>query len=216
MRRRWSLAAPLVSLSLLAAMALPAGATAAVAEFLPSPAKGTTFKGTFGKDELQVKGGNTTKCEKGRISGEITSQTAIKVTIDREGCKALGFTGNTPGDATGVELFEAGGELCTLSKAAKTVGLLVKLPTTVIEVPTAKLKIEIKGSLIGEVTSINKSQVASEVVYTQKEGKQSIEKCEGGAAQLLLVKETEGEFKQAGMAARDALEYAKAIEVMSA
>ena len=213
MRRLWNLFVPLAALSLFTIAALAASATAALPEFLPG--KGTTFKGSLGKNELQVKGGGITKCEAGKVSGEITGPKAVTATVTREGCKALGFNANTPGDATGVELFATTGELCTLNKVAKSVGLLIKLPTTTIEVPTAKQKIQITGSLIGEVNPVNKSQTTGELVFTQKEGVPGLEKCEGQPAAILLVKEGEGEFKAAGMSMTMRLEYVKATEVMA-
>jgi hypothetical protein len=213
MRRIWTLVLSSAVLSMLAIMALATSAMAALPEFLPVVS--TTFKGSFGKNELQIKGSGSTKCETGKISGEITGAKIVNATIAREGCKAVGFSANTPGDATGVELFATSGEVCTLNKAAKTTGILVKVPQTVIEVPTAKQKLEIKGSLIGEVKPLNKSQTTGELVFTQKEGVQGIIKCEGGSEQFLLVKEAEKEFKQAAMEMTESFVYAKAVEVMA-
>jgi hypothetical protein len=207
--------ATIVGLLALAAIA-SASAFAVAPEFLPNPAKGTTFKGTSGKGELQIKGGGTIKCESDTSTGEITGQKALTATVTFKECKALGFAANSAGDASGVILTALSGELCELAKASKTVGADLTLPANVvIEVPVAKQKIEVKGSVIGEIKPVGKKQSTGELVFTQKEGVQVPTKCEGGAEQILLAKEAEKEFKQAGEATTESLTFSKEIEVTS-
>lgn len=190
---------------------------AAAPEFLPNPAAGTTFTGSSGEGELQIKGGGTIKCKKDTSAGEITGQKAISATVKFEECKAIGFAANTSGDASGVILTSLSGELCELSKASKNVGAVLTLPANVvIEVPTVKQKIEVKGSVIGEIKPVAKKQKTGELVFTQKEGVQGQLKCEGGTEKVLLAKEAEKEFKQAGEQTSEALTFSKEIEVTSA
>jgi hypothetical protein len=82
-------------------------------------------------------------------------------------------------------------------------------------VPTAKQKIEVKGSIIGTVSPVNSSQTTGTVTFTQKEGTPGIEKCEGTAAAVLLAKEAEKEFKPSGEETVESLEFSKAVEVMA-
>jgi hypothetical protein len=195
-----------------------ASAFAVAPEFLPNPAKGTTFTGTSGAGELQIKGGGTIKCSSDKSTGEITGQKAIKATVTFEGCKAIGFAANTASDLPGVILTELTGELCEIEKAKKLVGAKLTLPSTVIiEVPTAKQKIEVKGSVIGEVKPVGVKQSTGELVFTQKEGVQKPTKCEGDETEsILLAKEAEKAFKQAGEATTESLTFSKEIEVTSA
>lgn len=207
-----------VGAALLAVLALTAiaasSALAALPEFLPG--SGVTITGTSGKGALQIKGGGTIKCEKDVPLGEINGAKTAAIDVHFEGCKAIGFAANSVGDAAGVILVKGTGTLCYLSKAAKTVGLSVEVsPTLQIEVPTAKQKIEVKGTIIGEAKPVNSSKTTGEVVFTQKEGVPGIEKCEGVAAPVLLAKEAEKEFKPAGEETTEALTFSKAVELMA-
>jgi len=209
-----------VGAALLAVLALTAvvasSAVAALPEFLPS--SGVIIGGSSGAGELQIQGGGTVKCEKDKPLGEITGPKTATIDVHFEGCKALGFAANSVDDKAkaGVILVKGTALLCYLSKAAKTVGLLVTIsPKLEIEVPTAKTIITVEGSVIGEVKPINKSQTTGEVIFTQKEGKPGIEKCEGEAADVLLAKEGTGAFKVAGEKTTESLTFTPALEVMA-
>jgi hypothetical protein len=187
------------SATLLAGIAAPAS-TLALPEFLPNPeGLAITLSGTSGAGQLQIQGGGTVKCEKDKVLGELLTFTHLDINVHFEGCKAIGFQANSVGDSAGIILVKGLALLCYINKALKTVGLNVEVtPTLQIEVPTAHQKVEVKGKVIGEVKPVNVKQSTSEVVFTQKEGKPGIEKCEGEPAAVLLAKEAAKEFKPAG------------------
>jgi hypothetical protein len=213
MHRFMTVGATLISVLSLTAV-LAGSAIAALPEFLPGTE--STIGGTSGKSSWQIQGAGTIKCEKDKPLGKILGPKTAQFDIHYEGCKAVGFAANSPGDKAGVILVLYTGRLCPTSKASKTVGMVKEVsPTLVIEVPTAKQKIEVKGAVIGDVKPINKSQTTGELVFTQKEGKPGIEKCEGEAASVLLAKEAEKEFKPAGEEGVESLEYSSAVEVMA-
>ena len=209
-----------VGAALLAVLALTAvmasSAVAALPEFLPGSG---TFTGTSGKGELQIKGGGTIKCEKDKPLGTITGPKTASIDVHFEECKALGFAANSVDDKekAGVILVKGTATLCYLSAALKTVGLTVQIsPEPLeIEVPTAKQKILVKGTVIGEVKPVNKSQTTGEVTFTQKEGVPGLEKCEGTAAAQLLASEAGKEFKPAGEKTSESLVFSTAVEVMA-
>jgi hypothetical protein len=206
-------------LAVLALAALSCATALALPEFLPNPeGKSIQFWGNSGKGQLQIQGGGTVKCEGDNISGELLTLTHLYIDIDFLGCKAIGFAANSVADKAGVILAKGLGLLCYIFKLAKTVGLSVEVtPTLQIEVPTAKQKIEVKGSVIGEVKPVNLKHLSSEVVFTQKEGKPGIEKCEGQAAAVLLAKEGEKAFKPSGEETFERLEFLglQEVEVMA-
>jgi hypothetical protein len=204
-------------LAVLAFTAISSATALALPEFLPAPeGKGIKLGGTSGKGTLQIQGGGAVKCEADKILGELTTLTHATVDIHFEKCKAVGFEANSVSDEKGIILVKGLALLCYLSKASKTVGLSVEVtPTLQIEVPTVKQKIEVKGTVIGEVKPVNVKQTTGEVVFTQKEGKPGIEKCEGQAAAVLLGKEAEKEFKPAGEETVEKVEFSQAVEVMA-
>jgi hypothetical protein len=213
MRRSTTVGAALLASLTLTAIAA-GSALAALPEFLPG--SGVTIKGSSGKGQLQIQGGGTIKCEKDKPLGEIIGFKTATVDVHFEGCKAIGFAANSVGDTSGVILVRGVGTLCYLSKVSRIVGLLVEIaPTLQVEVPTAKQKIEVKGTVIGEVHPVNSSQTTGEVLFTQKEGKPGVTKCEGLSESVLLAKEAEKEFKQAGEETVESLEFSKAVEVMA-
>jgi hypothetical protein len=211
------------ALAMLALSALLSTSAYALPEFLPNPAgQGVTLGGgSNALVEVQIEGAGSIKCEKNKLLGELLTFTHLEVDIHLEGCKAIGFQANTPMDSPGVILTKGLALLCYLNKGLKTVGLAVEVtPTTIIEVPTAKQKLEITGTVIGEVKPVNVKKPTSEVVFIQKSGKPGIEKCEGAAAAVLLVKESTKAFKPAGVETTQFVEFFKGgkateVEVMA-
>jgi hypothetical protein len=204
-----------VFFALLSLAATTAGsALAALPESLPT--SGVTISGSSGKSGWQIQGGGTFKCEKDKPLGMLIGPKTWELDTHYEGCKALGFSANSPGDGAGVILMLSTDTMCYLSAASKVVGLSAQIsPNLQIEIPTAKQKLELKGTVISELKPINKLQTTGEAVRTQKEGKSGIEKCEGQAAAVLLAKEAEKEFKSAGEEAVESFTFSKAVEVMA-
>ncbi len=209
---RFSRISALGCATLMAGISAPASALAAAPEF--NPAKGT-HTSKSGKTAFQVQGGAKIECASSTDSGSITGIKTFKLTIDYAGCKTSGLDVNSPGDAKGVILLTLVGVLGYTNKSLKTVGAIDELSAEVeLEVPAVKKTMRVKGSAIGEVSPVNVKQTSSKLTLTQKEGKQGIEKLEGGAAQTLLIQESiGGEFRPAGVEISEEITFAGATEI---
>jgi hypothetical protein len=205
------------TLAVLALAGLACATAFALPEFLPNPeGKGIKISGTSGKSQWQTIDNATIKCESDIILGDFISPTHAVIDTHYEKCKHLGFSTNSVTDAVGVILIKHLALVCYISKAAKTVGLIAEVnPTVQIETPTAKIKTEMKGSSIAEVKPVNIKQTTSEWIFSQKEGKPGITKCEGGPEAVLLIRDAEKEFRPAGQEAIEKAEFSTAIEVMA-
>ncbi len=179
---------------------------------------GETHTGKSGAVTLQQKGGATISCtsstilltdEALKVSTELTEGTEGKdakgalAIIHFAGCKSLGTTLNSDGDAKEIVLVHVEIKNCMISKAEKRFGLLLKILPLHVEIPLVKMLINVEGSFIAEI-----KPTATKLVFTllieQKEGKQAIEKCEGGEADTLKSKIGTGENIQSGQAAEKA------------
>jgi hypothetical protein len=191
-----------------------ATAMAVAPEF--NPAKGT-FTSKSGKAKLQVKGGAAIECTGTTGKGEITGAKKATSEIKFTACKAagLGVLSISPkGAANEIVTPTLNQELCYISKAGKTVGVISTLSTELkLEVPSTKKVINIKGAAIGEATPVNSKLTTGTLALTQVSGVQGIEKCEGGAAQTLLTQEGAGAFTQSGQEIKGEITFAAATEV---
>jgi hypothetical protein len=208
-----------VALALMLTAVVSATAFAANPEFLPGE-KGTKFTGKSGKATLQIKGSNTITCKTSEVTkgnGELLGPKTATSTIDFSTCTAFGLPANSLGDASGIILVKVNSELCYISKAEKTVGIVFTLPSTLhLEVPSTKLLINVQGSFVGKIEPINKKQATYTLVIEQKEGKQAIEKCEGGAALKLETSVDGGAFTQSGEEAKEGtITFEKEQELMA-
>ena len=198
-------------------LAFSAVATASAAEtlwkWLPGSV-GETFTGKSGKATLQVKGGISSTCAKSTI--KLTGAELIKegstsekdatlaiAAIDFEECTAAGLPMNSVGDAAKTILAKLAIHNCMIK--AGDFGLLFKLTEEVkVEVPSTKLTIIFKGSFVGLIEGKAGTKALTFLLnIKQKEGKQEIEKCEGGVAQTLLAKIDVGVFAPAGEEAKE-------------
>jgi hypothetical protein len=212
MYRVRTIGAAIVAVVALSAIA-SATASAALPEFLPASGK---FTSTAGAGTLQIEGGNTITCTEGTNSGEITGAKTATVTITFKGCRIFGFIGaHSSGDVEGTILVSsAKGELCYLSKTAKTVGLKLTLAST-LKIEAGGQKSEVLGTLIGEVKPVNSKVTEGELILKQTGGLQAIKKCEGGTETELKANENGGAFKAAGEQTTDKIQFTAATEVMA-
>ena len=152
------------------------------------------------------------------LSGVILNKTHVDFTVHFTGCTVLGIPVNTSGDAKGVILLPLLGLLCYLpksTKAALKVGLYTEIIETV-KIEGAGAKSEVKGTVIGEVTPLNKKQKTGETIYkktnptectTENEGKGTVKKAE------LLANFNGGAFSKGEEEATGKLTFEKETEV---
>ncbi len=208
--RIFKLAGALVLVLAFSAVAVATSAAETPWQWLPGSV-GETFTGKSGVAKLQQKGGATIECtsstvlltdEKTKTSSELTEGTEGKdakgalAIIHFSGCKTLGTGTNSDGDEKEIILVHVELKNCMINKAAKTFGVLFKLLPVHLEVPLVKQLINVEGSFVAEIKSVTKLQYT--LVITQKEGAQTIEKCEGGEKETLLSSVNEGAFIQSG------------------
>jgi hypothetical protein len=129
-------------------------------------------------------------------------------------CKALGLSANSVGDSSGIILVHAEIHNCMISVAKKEFGLLVLFLQVHIEIPSTKLLLLIleKGLFITKIESEKESKTNYLITAAQQEGKQGIEKCEGGTRETLLVKVDESAEENAGLAAIFLIEFDRTID----
>jgi hypothetical protein len=206
--------------ALMALTALTAVATSTASAALPefSPASGT-FTATSGPGTLQIKGGGAISCKADTVkNGVITNEKLFTATVDFTSCTALGLTANSEGDAAGTILIPLDGDLCYLSKSAKTVGALLKILPEAgvnIEIPSVKEKIVVRGTGVAEVKPVNTKTKTGELILTQKEGKQGISKCEGGSETSFEGNENGKGFVAAGEQTTDTISFTNETEVLA-
>ena len=204
MRKLTIIGATITALVALSAIASTM-ATAALPEFNKTKVKYTSFSGP---GTLAVSGGNTIECASDTDAGEITGAKTVSLTVDFKTCKIFGLIGaHSLGDAENTILTSATGTLCYLNEAKKEVGLILT-PTGElhIEAPNAGALAEIEGSVIGQLTPVNKTTLRGELILKQKEGKQELLKC-GSTETHLETAENEGTFKASGEGTTDAIGY---------
>ncbi len=202
------------ALVLVLAFSAVAVATASAAEtpwqWLPGSV-GETFTGKSGAAELQQKGGAVINCASStvlltdatlKVSSELTEGTTGLdakgglAVIHFTGCKSLGAAINSDGDEKEIILAHVELKNCMISIAKKQFGILFKTLPIHLEIPAVKQLINVEGSFVAEIKSVTKLQYT--LVIEQKEGKQTIEKCEGGEAETLKSKVGAGVNTQSG------------------
>jgi hypothetical protein len=178
--------------------------------WLPGPAK-ESFSGKSGKAKLQEvkegeKGGGAIDCEtselllsfEGKNSELIENEARLELWfVHFLKCTSAGLPVESLGDKPNAILVHLEVHHCLIEKGR--FGLLIKLLPVHLEVlaggvPVALLLIE--GAFIAEIkkTAAN----SYELIAEQKEGKQAIEKCEGGKVNTLLSKNGSEPQRNAG------------------
>ena len=181
-------------------------ATASAAEmlwtWLPG-AEGTKFTGKSAKASLQIKGGGTITCAESTAEGEIQKEKTLGLALIDFGqnCTVGGVAVASLGDKSGLILVHIEIHNCLI--AVGHLGLLIKVLPLHLEVVSTKLLITVEGALIALINPAGKPAKAFNLVVEQKEGKQSLEKCEGGTAQTLLTSLDGGAFVQSGEEAKE-------------
>lgn len=204
---------PLTLVACAVAAVFASAASAALPEFGVTPNK-ITLKSGAG----ELVGALTIKCKTDKGSGEVTGAKTTKVTVDFEGCTVLGIAANSEGDASGIILVAATGELCYLkgsTKAAPKVGLYSTLPAAV-KIVSAGVKSEVKGSVIGEVLPLNKKSLTGTVEFAKANQTECFPENEGkGTAKkhTLEAKTGSGAFAKAEEVTKEEVTFEKEEEV---
>jgi hypothetical protein len=209
MRKRIIISATITALAALSAITTTI-ATAALPEFSADKTFPIKYTATSGSGTLSIAGNPIQiTCEDDLVTkGEITNATgAGTFTIAFLKCTALGIFGaHSLGDAEGTILVTAKTSgLCYINKAEKRVGIVItQTGKTHIEV-AGKLTV-LEGSLIGELTPVNKLTLEPILSLKATEaGKQEVLKCEGGTELHLTSAESEGTPVAAAYATIDKL-----------
>lgn len=194
----------LVVLAFTAVAAATASATETLWVWLPG-AEGTAFTGKSKTATLQMTDAKkqTIICTASTTTkGEITTEKTLGLAIiEFTGCTSAGVAVNSEGDTSKVILVHV--ELHDCLIATGHPGILILVLPLHIEIPALKALVLVLGSLVALVEPANKKAKEFKLNVTQKEGKQGIEKCEGGTAETLLAElNTEG-FKPAGEEAKE-------------
>lgn len=204
----------LVALAVMASLAATALAAETLRPCLPC-ATGATFTEKNKKVTLQVKGGSAVTCAEGSAEGEVVAEQTLKLKVVHWGksCTSGGLPVDSLGDASGLILSHVELHICL--SGSKLMWLQKLLPLH-LEVPSTKLLMTVEGAFISEITPINTSAKTFSLAIEQKEGKQAIEKCEGGTAQTLLTSSDGGAFVQTGIEVKeDSATFAAEQEFMA-
>jgi hypothetical protein len=172
--------------------------------WLPGPAN-ESFKGKTNRAVLQetkegTKGGAAIQCKQSEVlltdelkkeeGGTVHSELLEKearlalAIIKFTECTSAGLALESLGDPAGTILAHLEIHNCLIKKGEQ--GLLIKTLPVHLEVLAVGLLIEVEGSFIAGVAKRATNEF--ELKAKQTEGKQAIEKCEGGKADTLLVK----------------------------
>ncbi len=189
----------LISISTLLLAIAPATALAAEAKVLPGTA-GTTLAGKSAGVTLQIKGGASISCKSSETTGEITSTTHGSGTTTWKGCTTAGLPVNSVGASSGTIIGPWLYLACIISGLGHDYCYKYFWDTFILlQVPSTKLTLEVKGGFLSEVTPVEKKVTSLTLITTQKEGKQSLETPEGGEATRIEVSTDGGSFVQAGI-----------------
>jgi hypothetical protein len=169
--------------------------------WLPGSAK-ETFKALSGSIKLQEvkeggKGGAAYECKKTELllADELKEGTVHSELLEKEarlalavavftGCSSAGLAMESLGDPAGTILVHYEIHNCLIAKGDQ--GLLIKPLPVHLEVLAIGLLSTVEGSFVALISKKAANEFA--LTITQKEGKQAIEKCEGGKADTLLLK----------------------------
>ena len=196
----------------LSAGALANSASAANPEFLDN-VTGNTFWGESAVGRLKA-GAFTIECKKDMFfipSGKVTGSKTLEAPIAFENCQLLGLATNSLGDPAKTILVAAKGTLCYISKAAKTVGVEFQITPVHIEVPSVGELVEVTGTALGAVKTVNTLSTANTITLNETTSK---EKCEGGkAVELKTEKEHDGKLEAGLETTTEEVTFDKDIEL---
>ncbi len=203
-------------------IAVIASSATAKPEFLDN-VKGNTFTGKGGPGAIEtLGGGRRVACTENTFSGEITgNEEGIVSTLDYKGCTELGFKANSLGDAEGTILAnKIPFKLCYINEATKEVGLYLEKINIHEEIPALiGTLINLTGSIIGKVKTINSLTTANGVNFTQTAaGDQTQVKCtllgKELKASLLSSKDAQHEKNEStSLVQEETITFAKDIQI---
>ncbi len=197
---------------------LAASASASLPEFSgPFPKAFTSTSKTVTVETVsKLKATCTAATDAGTIEDAKTGTVVIKLT----GCKALGFECSSSGAKAGeIVTNTLVNTLGYINAQKKEVGLDVSAPATgapFTEFTCDGYTITVRGSVIGELTPVNKTVKAGKKVslkFKQSKGKQKPTNLEGGPTDVLSGSVEGGPSEEAGLKLTDALTFSEAIEI---
>jgi hypothetical protein len=190
-------------------------ASAANPEFLDN-VTGNTFTATSAEGKLTAEG-LTIICKADKVTlenGKVTGAKTISTVVDFEKCTIAGLAAQSLSDTEGKILVAATGELCYIGKASeKHVGVFFKITPVHIEIPSLGELLEVKGSVLGLVKSVNTLSTANTVTISEATSKEVCEVL--GAPKLESEKGHNGKPVPAIEATTETLTFDNDIEVMA-
>jgi hypothetical protein len=197
-------------------------ATASAAETLWKWLPGTvgeTFTGKTGKTTIQLTEVEKTKpsftCTKSLLllpksellkegSTEGKDATLALGILHLEGCTSFGVPANSEGDASGIILVHLEIHNCMINAAKKEFGLLITPLPLHLEFPAVKKLMLVRGAYIAKLEGKEATkQLVFPLIVEQKEGKQTIAKCEGGLENSLEASLDDKTFVKAGLETKE-------------
>jgi hypothetical protein len=171
----------------------------ASASLLPGT-KGTTVTGSSKKATLQVKGGAAITCKESKTEkGEVLSTLESLAIINfGNNCTAGGLPVKSTGDASGTILVHVEVTDCPTGLV-----IIAILPLT-LEVPSTKLTLEIRGSVIAPVTPFGTKSKSFTLTLKQAGGVNAVTECENKEKHILETSTDKGAFIQSGQEAEEA------------
>ncbi len=209
-----------IATTLTVTAAAATGASAALPEFTPAFPK--AFHSTSTKEPFvaTVSGGKELLCTADTSKGEVLGENTVVMTITYTGCIGIGANGTCqnagPQEIITEKLY---GTLGYVNLHPKEVGLDLMNPTgaPIAVFMCGSLPSELRGSVIGKVTPINKVVKGAgklKLAFAEKAGHQHFKLLLGGVfdvPQLELVFPLE----EAGLAENDGLTFGAPIEVIA-
>lgn len=201
-----------------------ASASAALPEFEPVGKKfPVKFKSKSGAGTLETVGGRLISCTADTNVGEHTGAKALIVVVTFTGCttKFLGITLNCQTAAAKkgeIITKELEGTLGYINKAAKEVGVALKPKGggNFVNLECEGIGIEVRGSVIGVVTPLNKLVKTTEhftLTFSQAKGVQKPTKLEGEAKDVLETSTSKGAFEESGLGTADEITFVEEAKI---
>lgn len=210
----------IAGLSLLAALAIGAAATASASAALPefSGPFPKAFSGKGGTVAIETVGKVKATCTGSTTTGEVTGAKQGKTTLTLTGCGAAGLTCASKGAKEGEIVSNVlNVTLGYINKALKEVGVDLKPAKGPITTFTCgPATIVVTGSVIGRITPVNKKVNAGKpftLTFKQAKGKQKPNKLEGGPIDVPMGSIQGGTPEEAGIATKAKLTLTEAAEI---
>ncbi len=203
-------------LCLAAALTLSAAASASAAlpEFsgpFPKP-----FGSKSGKAVLETVKKATVTCAADTNTGQVTGPKAGTVVITFTGCAIPGARCSNTGTPGKIVTNTLVLRLGYISKAKKEVGVDLLNGNLIVEFACGGVVVQVKGSVIGRITPINKPVVPPKgytLKFTQAGGKQKVQNLEAEPKDTPETAFGGGPFEESGLASNDSVNFAEPTEI---